>query len=194
MRLTPYKRGTKARANSAISRPGVQSIYSQSTSFSVVTLFTLSLLEHLVPIGHTQVLIRRGWKKSSSDNSANYQHWRPASYTRVMLAWVHNKKSSSKPVMRNSSNVGFYVAKRACLPHKIVPRARNYDLNRARTTLTAKHKTWDLSISCRQNSSCEKMYPYWPQNVAEYESLTFLRDRRTHPGRYYSLAPCYSQG
>ena len=50
-------------------------------------------------------------------------------------------------------------------PHKIVPRARNYDLNRTRTTLTAKHKTLDLSISCGQNTGCEKMYLPWPQNV-----------------------------
>ena len=54
------------------------------------------------------------------------------------------------------SNAAFNVTKRARLPHKIVARARNYDLNCTRTTLTAKHKTWDLCISCRQNSGCEK--------------------------------------
>ena len=54
------------------------------------------------------------------------------------------------------STAAFNVTKRARLPHKIVARARNYDLNCTRTTLTAKHKTWDLCISCRQNSGCEK--------------------------------------
>ena len=54
------------------------------------------------------------------------------------------------------STAAFNVTKRARLPHKIVARARNYDLNCTRTTLAAKHKTWDLCISCRQNSGCEK--------------------------------------
>ena len=42
--------------------------------------------------------------------------------------------------------------------HKIVPRARNYDLNCTRTTLTAEHKSGDRCISCRQNTGCEKLY------------------------------------
>ena len=142
--LTPYKRGnraseSKARANWPISRPQVQSIYSVHLFQCRDTFYPPYY--PLVPIGHTQLLIRGGGKRAHQTIRLIISFDVPLlMYTRVMLAWVHNKKSSLKPV-RNSSNVGFYVTKRACLRYKIVPRARNYDLNRTRTTLTAKHKT-----------------------------------------------------
>ena len=48
--------------------------------------------------------------------------------------------------------------KESACAHKIAPRARNYDLNCTRTTLTAEHKTGDRCISCQQNTGCEKLY------------------------------------
>ena len=178
MSLPPYKERryragskSKARANSAISRPGLVLLSTHSNSFSVVTLFTWFQLD-------THCLIREGGKSAHRTIRLIISFDVPLlTLMRVMLAWLHNKKSSLKPV-RNSSTAAFYVRKRACLPHKIVPRARNYDLNWTRTTLTAIHKTWDLSISCRQNSGCEKIYLPRPQNVAECESLTLARDMK----------------
>ena len=72
------------------------------------------------------------------------------------------------------STAAFNVTKRARLPHKIVARARNYDLNCTRTTLTAKHKTWDLCISCRQNSGFEKNSFLASKCGTKMQKLVFL--------------------
>ena len=80
--------------------------------------------------------------------------------TWVMLAQVQNKKSHLKPGRNKRRRVAkhFMSQKEHACAHKIVPRARNYDLNCTRTTLTAEHKTGDRCISCRQNTACEKLY------------------------------------
>ena len=140
----------------SLQSPGLVPSSTHSDSFSVVTLFT----RRTPRIGHSHhTLIREGGKTSRQTIRLIINCDFPL-LTRVMLALVQNKKSHLKPGRNKRRRVAkhFMSQKEHACAHKIVPRARNYDLNCTRTTLTAEHKSGDRCISCRQNTGCEKLY------------------------------------
>ena len=150
--------GSEIRANSTIStEPGSCPFIYPLGLFQCRDTFYPTYASNWT-LTHTR-LNQGGWKNFSSDNSLIINSDFPL-LTRVMLALVQNKKSHLKPGRNKRRRVAkhFMSQKEHACAHKIVPRARNYDLNCTRTTLTAEHKSGDRCISCRQNTACEKLY------------------------------------